>query len=75
MDIVSVHPLQCLSNAHPFQIMKEFYDLLSELTYDDEGMLAWPEHLNDFLAFLEDVEKLDEVEVNILLSTTLCESP
>jgi len=55
--------------------MTEFYDLLSEFTYDGEGKVAWPEHLHEFLAFLEDAEEFDEVEVNVLLSITLHECP
>jgi len=37
MDIVVVNPLQCLSNGNPFDVEREFFDDLSELTYDGEG--------------------------------------
>jgi len=42
--------------------MEEFYDLLSEFTYDGEGEVAWPENLHDFLSFVEDVEEFDQVK-------------
>ena len=34
------HPLRYLSNAHSFEIMKEFFDHLYEITYDGEGEVA-----------------------------------
>jgi len=40
MDIVIVNPPQCLSNRHPFEVKKGFFDDLSELTYDGEGKVA-----------------------------------
>lgn len=55
--------------------MREFYDLLSDFTYDGEGEVAWPEYLQDFLAFLEDADEFYEEYVNLLLSHTLHESP
>jgi len=64
-----------LCNAHPFKFTKEFFDDLSEITYDGEGGVACPKHLNDFLTFFGNEEDFDEVEVNMLLAYTLCESP
>jgi len=37
MDIVVVNPPWGLSNTHSFEVTKEFFDHLSELTYDGEG--------------------------------------
>lgn len=64
-----------MSHAKPINITREFYDLLSKFTYNGEGEVAWHEYLHDFLAFLEDVDEFDEVEVSKLLSHTLRKSP
>ena len=48
---------------------------MSEFTYNGEGEVAWLEYLHNFLAVLEDADEFDEVEVNLLLSHTLSESP
>ena len=75
MDIVIVNPLQCLSNRHPFEVEREFFDDLSELAYDGEGEFPYPEHLDDFHAFMENVEGFDEVEFSMVLAHTLHEYP
>lgn len=43
--------------------------------YDGEGDVVWPEHLHDFLSFLENEEDFDEVHVSMLLAYTLCGFP
>lgn len=73
MVIVIVDCPQFLSNRHPFEVEREFYDHLWELVYDGEGDVAWPKHLDDFHAFIENFEGFDEVEVSMLLAHTLRE--
>jgi len=75
MDIFIVNAPQCLSNGHPFEVKTEFFDDLSKLAYDGEGEVAWPEHLDDFYAFMENVEGFNEVEAYMLFAHTLCEYP
>jgi len=50
-----------MSKTHSFEVTKEFFDHLSELTYDAEGEVAWPKHLDDFLAFLGNEEDFNEL--------------
>lgn len=39
--------------------------------YDSEGEVSWTKYLHEFLAFLEDQDEFDEVEVILMLSHTL----
>jgi len=75
MEFVIVNPLQCLSNRHSFEVKREFLDDLLEITYDGEGEVSWPEHLDDFHAFMDNVEGFNEIEVCMLLAHTLYEYP
>jgi len=64
-----------LSDGHPFEVKREFFDDLSEIAYDSEGEVAWTKHLYDFLAFMDNVEGFNEIEVCILLAHTLRQYP
>lgn len=75
MDIVVVNTLWCSSNAHSFEITKEFFDHVLELMYDGEGEVAYPKHVHVFLEFLGNEEEFDEIEANMFFAYTLRESP
>lgn len=42
MEYGTVHPLKCLFNGHIFEVEREFWNDLLEITYDGEGGVAWP---------------------------------
>lgn len=50
------------------------FNLLSEFMYDGEDKVAWPEYLEDFSVFLENVNEFYAEEVSLLLSYTLRET-
>lgn len=75
MDSITLIPLRCLSHAEPLNITREFFDLLSEFTYDGEGEVAWLEYLEDFYAFLDNENEFYAEEVSLILSYVLRESP
>jgi len=52
-ESIIAHPSKCLSNGHIFHVEREFWNHLSQLMYDGEGEVAWPEHLDDFHALME----------------------
>jgi len=57
MDSITLIPPWCLSHAEPLNITRDFFDLLSEITYDGEGKVAWPKYLEDFYIFLENADE------------------
>jgi len=70
MEFVLVRPLKCLSNGHIFHVERELWDHLSHLTYDGEGEVAWPEHLDDLHALSQGMEDFNEIKVCSLLTHT-----
>lgn len=75
MEFFIVHPPKCLSNIHIFDVEREFWDEFSKITYDGEGELAWPEHLDYFHVLMENTEGFNETKVYTLLAHTLRDYP
>lgn len=48
-----------------------FFDLFLEFTYDGEGEVACPKYLQDFYAFLDDVDDFSNEEASLLLAHTV----
>ena len=54
MDSVTLTPPQFFSHAEPFNITREFFDLLSKFMYDGEGEVAQHFFLQDFFSMLDE---------------------
>jgi len=52
MDSITLIPPSCFAHDEPLNIMREFFDLLSEFTYDGEGEVAWHMYLQDLFSCL-----------------------
>jgi len=59
----------------PLNIIREFFDLLFEFTYDGEGEVAWPVLLQDFFSMLNKEDGCSDEEDSLLLAYAFRESP
>jgi len=75
MESFTLLLLRCFSNHEDVSITGEFFDLLSNFTYDGEGEVAWPEYLHDFISMLHEEDYFSDEQDSLMVAYTLRESP